>query len=164
MTDTWKGIEKFQKPAYDDTHFSLTLTLILKLTRGHVVTSGLLEAARILFLILGPQVLRHLIRAVEDARSPKWEGFEYCILLVFVGFMGALCETQTYFQLNSAGIKMKTAIISAVYRKSLKMLAPNGKKPPFWRFSSILSETSGSALNLLFTLPFPLTLLQRLML
>jgi hypothetical protein len=31
-----------------------------------------------------------------------------------------------HFQLNKAGIVMKTALISSVYRKSLKMMQPNG--------------------------------------
>ena len=53
-------------------------------------------------------------------------GVEYCAMLVVVGFLGAICETHTYFQLNNAGIKMKTALISAIYRKSLKMLKPTG--------------------------------------
>jgi ATP-binding cassette subfamily C (CFTR/MRP) protein 1 len=77
---------------------------------------------------MGPQVLRLLLGVLQNIRESKWHGFEYCILLVSVGFLGALCETHTYFQLNNAGIKMKTAIISAIYRKSLKMIQPNGKK------------------------------------
>ena len=39
-----------------------------------------------------------------------------------------MCETHTYYQLNNAGVKMKTALISAIYRKSLKMLQPLGKR------------------------------------
>ena len=60
-------------------------------------------------------------------QESKWAGIEYCVMLVVVGFIGAICETHTYFHLNNAGIKMKTALISAIYRKSLKMLQPNGK-------------------------------------
>jgi hypothetical protein len=61
------------------------------------------------------------------SQESKWAGIEYCVMLVVVGFIGAICETHTYFHLNNAGIKMKTALISAIYRKSLKMLQPNGK-------------------------------------
>ena len=60
-------------------------------------------------------------------QESKWAGIEYCVILVLAGFIGAICETHTYFHLNNAGIKMKTALISAVYRKSLKMLQTNGK-------------------------------------
>ena len=72
-------------------------------------------------------ILRQLLTILENGQESKWHGFEYCLLLVVVGLFGALCETHTYFQLNNAGIKMKTALISAIYRKSLKMLQPNGK-------------------------------------
>ena len=88
--------------------------------------SGLLETLRVLFLLLTPQVLKKLLSVLQNLQESKWAGIEYCVILVVAGFLGAICETHTYFQLNNAGIKMKTALISAIYRKSLKMLQPNG--------------------------------------
>ena len=74
-------------------------------------------------------------------QESKWAGIEYCVMLVVVGFIGAICETHTYFHLNNAGIKMKTALISAIYRKSLKMLQPNGKLCR-WRSDKFKSKLS----------------------
>ena len=54
-----------------------------------------------------------------------------------------MCETHTYYQLNSGGIKMKTALISAVYRKSLKMLQPNGKIHSFYCYTFIHIFSNG---------------------
>ena len=88
--------------------------------------SATLEFLRVIFLLLAPQVLRHLLSVLQHPNESKWDGVEYCILLVAVGLLGAICETHTYFQLNNAGIKMKTALISALYRKSLKLLQPSG--------------------------------------
>ena len=76
-------------------------------------------------------------------QESKWAGIEYCVMLVVVGFIGAICETHTYFHLNNAGIKMKTALISAIYRKSLKMLQPNGKLRSWtWRSDKFKSKLS----------------------
>ena len=88
--------------------------------------SATLECLRVIFLLLAPQVLRHLLSVLQHPNESKWDGVEYCVLLVAVGLLGAICETHTYFQLNNAGIKMKTALISALYRKSLKLLQPSG--------------------------------------
>ena len=125
MTDQWKYHEKYQKPSFSTHRF--TLALILRLCKTHIILSGILEICRVFFILLGPQVLRQLLTILEDDHESQWHGFEYCILLVAVGFFGALCETHTYYQLNNAGIKMKTALISAIYRKSLKMIQPHGK-------------------------------------
>ena len=88
--------------------------------------SATLEFLRVIFLLLAPQVLRNLLSVLQHPSESKWDGVEYCVLLVAVGLLGAICETHTYFQLNNAGIKMKTALISALYRKSLKLLQPSG--------------------------------------
>ena len=125
MTDQWKYHEKYQKPSFSTHRF--TLALILRLCKTHIILSGILEICRVFFILLGPQVLRQLLTILEDDHESQWHGFEYCILLVAVGFFGALCETHTYYQLNNAGIKMKTALISAIYRKSLKTIQPHGK-------------------------------------
>ena len=129
--------------------------LIFKLTRKHIQISAFLEVMRIIFLLMVPQTLRQVLAYLEEkdrinilgeegfvgtesenvehlaeaenAHHSHWYGIRCCLLLVSLGFFSSMCETHTYYQLNSGGIKMKTALISAVYRKSLKMLQPNGK-------------------------------------
>ena len=125
VTDQWKYHEKYQKPSFKTNKF--TLALILRLCKTHILMSATLELLRVIFLLLAPQVLKHLLSVLQHPTESKWDGVEYCVLLVAVGLLGAICETHTYFQLNNAGIKMKTALISALYRKSLKMIQPSGK-------------------------------------
>ena len=126
VTDQWRYHEKYQKPSFKTNKF--TLALILRLCKTHLILSGLLETLRVLFLLLAPQVLKKLLSILQNVQGSKWDGVEYCFLLVAVGFLGSICETHTYFQLNNGGIKMKSALISAIYRKSLKMLQPNGNE------------------------------------
>ena len=140
--------------------------LIFKLTRQNVLISALLEVLRIAFLLTAPQVLRQVLAYLEEKdrinilgkeatleaatngdsqqeleylHHNHWYGIRCCLLLVSLGFFSSMCETHTYYQLNLGGIKMKTALISAVYRKSLKMLQPNGKTNLFLlsRFQSM---------------------------
>lgn len=141
--------------------------LVFKLTRQNIVISALLEVLRIVFLLTAPQVLRQVLAYLEEkdrmnilgedaavAESENgeplegddnlhhthWYGIRCCLLLVSLGFFSSMCETHTYFQLNSGGIKMKTALISAVYRKSLKMLQPNGKINSFYCYTLVYPE------------------------
>lgn len=126
VTDKWRYHEKYHsKPLFKST--KITLTYIWRLCRGHIIFSGFLELLRVMFLLLTPQILKRLLSVLQNVQESKWAGVEYCLVLVAVGVLGSICETHTYFQLNNAGIKMKTALISAIFRKSLKMLQPNGK-------------------------------------
>ena len=123
------------------------MRLIYKLTRQNILISAVLEVLRIVLLLTAPQVLRQVLAYLEEKdrknilgdhntmatnestneHHDHWYGIRCCLLLVSLGFFSSMCETHTYYQLNLGGIKMKTALISAVYRKSLKMLQPNGK-------------------------------------
>ena len=129
------------------------MLLIYRLTRQNIQISAVLEVLRIIFLLTAPQVLRQVLAYLEEKdrmnilgeeavpiESTKgeeeflgfeehhthWYGLRCILLLVSLGLFSSMCETHTYYQLNLGGIKMKTALISAVYRKSLKMLQPNG--------------------------------------
>ncbi len=91
--------------------------------------SAILETLRLFFVLVCPLILRKLIAFLEgpESESSIYQGIQLCLSLVLAGFIGSLCETHSYFQLNKAGILMKTALISAVYKKSLKIIQPNGE-------------------------------------
>ena len=146
MTDRWKCNEKATKYPPASAKGNKTMQLIYRLTRQNIQISAVLEVLRIVFLLTAPQALRQVLAYLEekdrinilgedaieeeDIENPHhthWYGIRCCLLLVSLGFFSSMCETHTYYQLNLGGIKMKTALISAVYRKSLKMLQPNGK-------------------------------------
>ena len=145
VTDRWKFHEKAQKCLLSEAKGNATMRLIYKLTRQKILISAVLEVFRIILLLTAPQVLRQVLAYLEEKdrtnilgdtsmatestneHHDHWYGIRCCLLLVSLGFFSSMCETHTYYQLNLGGIKMKTALISAVYRKSLKMLQPNGK-------------------------------------
>ena len=166
ITDRWKFHEKALNCPTTVTKGNVTMGLVFKLTRQNILISALLEVLRIVFLLTAPQVLRQVLAYLEEkdrmnilgegttlAESTNeesldgdenphhthWYGIRCCLLLVSLGFFSSMCETHTYYQLNSGGIKMKTALISAVYRKSLKMLQPNGKINPVYCYKFSLA-------------------------
>ena len=68
------------------------------------------------------------VAAEEDDAGPlPVHGLLYAAALVGLGFLGSLAETHSFFQLNLAGMKAKTALTSAIFRKALNMKHPRGK-------------------------------------
>ena len=78
---------------------------------------------------LGPAAAAAAAAAEEDdaGRALPLHGLLYAAALVGLGFLGSLAETHSFFQLNLAGMKAKTALTSAIFRKSLNMKHPRGK-------------------------------------
>ena len=69
-----------------------------------------------------------LAAAEDDAGVLPLHGILYAAALVGLGFLGSLAETHSFFQLNLAGMKAKTALTSAIFRKALNMKHPRGEE------------------------------------
>eukprot|EP00095_Tigriopus_kingsejongensis_P005978 maker-scaffold48_size466083-snap-gene-2.9 protein:Tk05978 transcript:maker-scaffold48_size466083-snap-gene-2.9-mRNA-1 annotation:"hypothetical protein TRIADDRAFT_50060" len=127
LASRWRQNEKFLSPK--SSWFSnTTLRLILKLNQTNILLSGILEFLRIVFSIMVPLSLQRIIQYI-DVADDEDQGFPihgilYALLLVGIGFLGSLSETHAFFQLNMAGIKTKSALASAVIRKSLSIRSP----------------------------------------
>ena len=68
-----------------------------------------------------------LSKGDPDLRGFPTHGVLYAFLVVSIGFVGSLSETHSFFQLNMMGLKAKTALTSAIFRKCLKLKQPRGK-------------------------------------
>ncbi|TRY67445.1 hypothetical protein TCAL_02747 [Tigriopus californicus] len=126
LTSLWIQNQKYLTPK--SWFKSDTLRLILKLNQGSLILSGALELGRILFSLLVPMSLQQVIHYIdvadlEDQGFP-FHGIFYALILVVVSFLGSLCETHAFFQLNMAGMNTKTALAAAVFRKSLRLKSP----------------------------------------
>ncbi|XP_071797862.1 multidrug resistance-associated protein 1-like [Asterias amurensis] len=91
-----------------------------------------------ILLFVSPQLLRGLINFTVDKGAYKWEGFMYAFLLLGVTLIQSSL-LQQYFQICMVtGMQLRTAIIGAVYRKSL-----------FLSNSSRKEATTGEIVNLM---------------
>ena len=87
----------------------------------------------------------------DDAGPLPVHGLLYAAALVGLGFLGSLAETHSFFQLNLAGMKAKTALTSAIFRKSLNMKHPRGKSSKLYqtyRVSHLVANLGWVGLNL----------------
>ncbi|XP_059510179.1 multidrug resistance-associated protein 1 isoform X2 [Stegostoma tigrinum] len=72
-----------------------------------------------LLMFASPEILKLLLQFINNDKAPGWHGYFYVVLLFLCAFIQTLFLHQ-YFQICFVtGMRLKTAIIGAVYRKAL---------------------------------------------
>lgn len=72
-----------------------------------------------------PQVLRYIIGFVEDyadedtERQPEWKGIFYAMLLFILAALQTVILGQYFHRMFIVGLRIRTALINAIYRKAL---------------------------------------------
>ncbi|XP_040572291.1 multidrug resistance-associated protein 1 isoform X2 [Lepeophtheirus salmonis] len=103
-----------------------TALALMKLLSSEILISGLYEVFHILFTLTNPIALKMLMDYIEKERGDYLRGIYSILFLTVTGFLSSLCETHTFYHLNLSGFIMKTALMSAIYKKSLRVPHFNG--------------------------------------
>ncbi|KAI0210503.1 Multidrug resistance-associated protein 7 [Lamellibrachia satsuma] len=56
---------------------------------------------------------------MEDPTEPSWHGYVYAAGLFLSTFLGAMCSTHFNYLIQIVGLKIRAAIITSIYRKSV---------------------------------------------
>ncbi|XP_072225794.1 multidrug resistance-associated protein 1 isoform X2 [Leuresthes tenuis] len=97
-----------------------SLFLALCLTFGpYFLISCLYKAIQDILMFVGPEILRLLIRFVNDSSAPSWQGYFYTALLFLCTCVQSLILQRYFHVCFVSGMRLRTAIIGAVYRKAL---------------------------------------------
>ncbi|CAL9703661.1 unnamed protein product [Knipowitschia caucasica] len=70
-------------------------------------------------MFVGPEILRLLISFINNSNSPFWHGFFYTALLFVCNCVQSLILQQYFHVCFVSGMRVRTTIIGAVYRKAL---------------------------------------------
>ena len=73
-----------------------------------------------------PSILGMLISFVSSDEE-MWKGYFYAALLVGVNLVNTLLNSQYFYKLGLVGLRMRSALTSALYRKTL-LLGPASRK------------------------------------
>ncbi|KAF8030773.1 hypothetical protein BT93_D0072 [Corymbia citriodora subsp. variegata] len=75
----------------------------------------------------GPTLLNHLLQSMQNG-DPAWIGYIYSFFILVGLLFGVLCEAQ-YFQ-NSfrTGFRLRSTLVAAIFRKSLRLTHEGRKK------------------------------------
>uniref|UniRef100_A0A3Q2QHM4 Multidrug resistance-associated protein 1 n=1 Tax=Fundulus heteroclitus TaxID=8078 RepID=A0A3Q2QHM4_FUNHE len=97
-----------------------SLLWALCLTFGpYFLISCLYKIIQDVLMFVGPEILRLLIRFVNDSSAPSWQGFFYTALLFICTCVQSLILQRYFHVCFVSGMRLRTAIIGAVYRKAL---------------------------------------------
>ncbi|XP_063171075.1 multidrug resistance-associated protein 1-like [Candoia aspera] len=85
----------------------------------YFLMSFLFKAFHDLMMFTGPELLKLLINFVKDKSAPSWQGFLYTGLLFVSAGLQTLVLHQYFHICFVTGMRLKTAVIGAIYRKAL---------------------------------------------
>ncbi|XP_023396694.1 multidrug resistance-associated protein 1 isoform X2 [Loxodonta africana] len=85
----------------------------------YFLMSFLFKALHDLMMFAGPEILKLLINFVNDKKAPDWQGYFYTALLFISACLQTLVLHQYFHICFVSGMRIKTAVIGAVYRKAL---------------------------------------------
>ncbi|XP_045480272.1 ATP-binding cassette sub-family C member 10 [Harmonia axyridis] len=69
----------------------------------------------------GPLLLNRLVTFIEDKNEPIHLGYLYAAGLASTTLLGALCDSHFQFRMSIVGLKMRTALVTTIYRKILSV-------------------------------------------
>ncbi|KAG7197437.1 hypothetical protein KM043_013293 [Ampulex compressa] len=81
---------------------------------------ALLKLIQDVMTFISPQILKLLISFVEGD-EPMWKGYFYAVLLVITATLQTLVLSQYFHRMFLVGLRIRTALIAAIYRKALRI-------------------------------------------
>uniref|UniRef100_A0AAQ4S871 Multidrug resistance-associated protein 1 n=1 Tax=Gasterosteus aculeatus aculeatus TaxID=481459 RepID=A0AAQ4S871_GASAC len=107
-------IVKAQKAKEPSLFWALCLTF-----GPYFLISCLYKIIQDILMFVGPEILRLLIRFVNNSSAPSWHGYFYTALLFICTCVQSLILQKYFHVCFVSGMRLRTAIIGAVYRKAL---------------------------------------------
>ncbi|EYC37188.1 hypothetical protein Y032_0816g2502 [Ancylostoma ceylanicum] len=89
--------------------------------RWEFLTATALKATSDTMQFVNPFLLHQLIGFISDPLSPLWIGLSFSILMFAVSEVRSLILNAYYYVMMRMGIKFQTVLMSAVYKKTLKL-------------------------------------------
>ena len=95
-----------------------TLNVLLKSFGGSFALAAFLRLLNDILLYMTPLVFRKIVRAIEDEEE-VWKGYMWCGFLLLTATAQITISNHYFRQSFLAAFQMRTAIASAIYRKTL---------------------------------------------
>ncbi|OIW12545.1 hypothetical protein TanjilG_04709 [Lupinus angustifolius] len=86
-----------------------------------ILISGFFALLKVITLSCGPLLLNSFILVAEGHESFKYEGYVLTISLVFTKIIESLSQRQWYFRTRLIGLKVRSLLIAAIYKKQLRL-------------------------------------------
>ncbi|CAL9687902.1 unnamed protein product [Knipowitschia caucasica] len=98
---------------------SWLIPTIYKTFKWVLIESAFFKLLQDLLAFVSPQILKMMIDFTQDKTSPLWTGYVYAVILLVVAVLQSLFLQQYFQRCFVLGMKVRTAIMTAVYKKAL---------------------------------------------
>ncbi|KAJ1525343.1 hypothetical protein ONE63_010161 [Megalurothrips usitatus] len=88
---------------------------------GPFMFATAMELTGDMMVFISPELLKMLMRFVADANAPLWQGLAYAAAMLVSALVQSLLLSQCNIRMNIVGMRIRTALVAAIYRKSLRM-------------------------------------------
>ena len=87
---------------------------------GKFIMGSILRAVNDIFLFLSPLILRKLLSVMEQGDDVT-QGYFWCVMLLLTAATQAVISAQYFRFMYQAGFQMRAAVMSTIFRKSLRL-------------------------------------------
>uniref|UniRef100_A0A3P8P981 ATP-binding cassette, sub-family C (CFTR/MRP), member 2 n=1 Tax=Astatotilapia calliptera TaxID=8154 RepID=A0A3P8P981_ASTCA len=113
--------EKKKKDNKEEENYpnSWLITTIYKTFKRILIESFCFKLLEDVLTFVSPQLLKLMISFTQDKSRYAWEGYLYAVLLMVVALLQSLTLQQYFQRCHVLGMKVRTALMAAVYKKAL---------------------------------------------
>lgn len=125
---------------------SSVLPAVCKTVAGTFLLGSLLELIQVGLTFASPLLLKATISYVESkyddnvTQEPLWKGITYALLLFICAAIHTLVFSQSNERLSVAGLRIRTVLINAIYRKSLVVSNAARKESTVGKIVNLMSD------------------------
>ncbi|KAJ0082016.1 hypothetical protein Patl1_11255 [Pistacia atlantica] len=130
---------------------------------GRFWLGGFFKIGNDLSQFVGPVLLNHLLQSMQRG-DPAWIGYVYAFL-IFVGVsIGVLCEAQYFQNVWRVGFRLRSTLVAAIFRKSLRLTHESRKNFPSGKITNMITTDANALqqisqqLHGLWSAPFRITI------
>uniref|UniRef100_A0A4W4G0I7 ATP-binding cassette, sub-family C (CFTR/MRP), member 2 n=1 Tax=Electrophorus electricus TaxID=8005 RepID=A0A4W4G0I7_ELEEL len=118
--DKHKNKNKKEKKK-DDSNYpkSWLVPAVIKTFKWVLIESAVFKLIQDLLSFVNPQLLKVMISFTQDKSIYDWQGYLYAVLLLVVAVLQSLFLQQYFQRCFVLGMKVRTGIMAAVYKKAL---------------------------------------------
>jgi ATP-binding cassette, subfamily C (CFTR/MRP), member 1 len=101
--------------------------------------AGLLKFFHDLSLFVGPITLHNMVVFLRSPDAPLWHGLFWTSAVTCSQILMSICLRHYFFQCYQTGLRFRTALAVAVYRKSLRLAAHERQKRSAGEITNLMS-------------------------
>ncbi|KAL9355570.1 hypothetical protein Peur_053540 [Populus x canadensis] len=130
---------------------------------GRFWLGGFFKIGYDLSQFVGPIVLSHLLQSMQRG-DPAWIGYIYAFIIFLGVLFGALCESQFFQNVMRVGFQLRSTLVAAIFRKSLKLTHEGRKNFPSGKITNMITTDANALqqicqqLHGLWSAPFRITI------